>query len=154
MTLRILLADDHQLFRRALRMSLETLPGIEIVAEAETGSQAVVFAGQAGIDIVCMDINMPDLDGIEATQAILATHPEVKVIGMSAHADPIRVGDMFRAGAMGYVDKSSAGVELPDAIVKVGQGQIYLSAALGVLDMEELMLYGGPAKAGATLEGG
>ena len=141
MTLRVLLADDHELFRRALRMSLEGMPGIAIVAEADTGTQAIALASQAGVDVVCMDINMPGLNGIEATRAILATHPDVRVIGLSAHVDPVRVADMFRAGAMGYVDKGNAGVELPDAIVKAGQGLVYLSPVLGVANLDELMRY-------------
>ncbi|MBT9505100.1 response regulator transcription factor [Rhodoferax sp.] len=149
MTLRVLLADDHLLFRSALRMSLEAIPGIEVVAEAANGRAAIDAVGLSRAEVVCMDINMPGLDGIEATSAILAVHPGVKVIGLSAHVDPVRVADMFRAGALGYVHKSHAGTELPEAILRVNQGLGYLSPELGVGDMDELMRYVGPAHGAA-----
>lgn len=149
MTLRVLLADDHLLFRTALRMSLEGSPGIEVVAEAVNGRTAIDAVGQCRADVVCMDINMPGLDGIEATRAILAVHPDVKVIGLSAHVDPVRVADMFRAGALGYVHKSNAGTELPQAILRVSQGLGYISPELGVSDLNELMGYSGPSSGAA-----
>lgn len=144
MTLRVLLADDHLLFRNALRMSLEASPGIEVVAEAANGRIAIDAVGQSQAEVVCMDINMPGLDGIEATRAILALYPGVKVIGLSAHTDPVRVADMFGAGALGYVSKGHAGQELPEAILRVSHGLIYLSPEVGVKDIDELMRYAGP----------
>lgn len=145
MKLRVLLADDHLLFRTALRMSLETLPDIDIVAEVDTGFAAVACVSQRGVDVVCMDINMPGLNGIEATRLIVAAHPQVRVIGLSAHADPVRVADMFRAGALGYVLKGSAGQELPQAIARVRDSLAYISPELGFIDVAELMRFAGPA---------
>ena len=86
-----------------------------------------------------MDINMPGLNGIEATRLIVAAHPQVRVIGLSAHADPVRVAEMFQAGALGYVLKGSAGQELPQAISRVRDRLAYISPELGFIDVAELM---------------
>ncbi len=138
MKLRVLLVDDHLLFLASLRMILEMDPGIEVVGEVTNGRGVLEAIGQSNPDVVCMDINMPDLNGIEATQQLLAVHPHVKVIGLSVHASLASVVVMFNAGASGYVIKSDAGKELLQAIYLVSQGQSYLSLRLGLNDIAEL----------------
>jgi DNA-binding NarL/FixJ family response regulator len=139
MTLRILLADDHLMFRRAIRMVLQTEPDIDIVAEANNGLEALQLAGDELFDVVCMDINMPVLDGIETTRQLLAAHPKIKVIGLSGHVDPLLISRMINAGAQAYVDKSCAGSELLTAIRTVTNNGFFLSPVLGKRSTAELM---------------
>lgn len=141
MKLRVMLADDHAAFREALRMWLELAPDIEVVAEANDGHSVLQGVGQAMPDVVCMDLNMPGLNGIETTRQLLSIQPDVKVIGLSAHVDLFRVAEMFSAGALGYVVKGSAGVELLAAIRRVSRNQSYLSPELGLKDAAELARY-------------
>lgn len=140
MTLRVMLADDHTLFREALRMVLELEPDIEVVAEAENGHRVLECIDQARPDVVCMDLNMPGLNGVETTRRVLSLHPQVKVIGLSAHVDRDRVAEMFRAGALGYVVKGSAGVELLAAIREVSLSRNYFSAELGIRGVADLAI--------------
>jgi DNA-binding NarL/FixJ family response regulator len=141
MTLRVLLADDHALFREALHMVLDLTPDIEVVAEVENGLQVLERVAQSQPDVVCMDLNMPGLDGVEATRQLLSAFPTIKVIGLSAHVDLHRVASICHAGAVGYVVKASAGSELPSAIRQVAQNQTYFSAELRVSSPAELALH-------------
>ncbi|AMO38964.1 DNA-binding response regulator [Thauera humireducens] len=126
MKLRIVLADDHQMFRHALRALLENDPGIEVVGEAADGEALLRLVEQAPVDIVCIDIGMPGMNGIEATRRLHAVRPDIRVIGLSAYADRQFVIDLLNAGAHGYVTKADAGDELLRAIHNVRQGRTYL----------------------------
>jgi len=130
MKLRVLLADDHTLLRQALRMTLEMDPDIEVTAEAQDGQGALAGVARTNPDVVCMDINMPGMNGIEATRLILASHPKVKVIGLSGHDDPVLTAEMFAAGARAYVVKNGSGVELLRTIRSVCTEQNPASPAL------------------------
>ena len=143
MKLRILLVDDHTMSRDALRLMLEMEPDIEVVGEVSNGLDVLEAVQRTRPDVVCMDVNMPQLNGIDATRQVLAAHPEVKVIGLSVHASIAIVGLLCRVGANGYVIKSDAGGELPQAIRCVMQGQHYFSRALGVTNFAELERYMG-----------
>ena len=101
MTLRVLLADDHRLLRDALRLMLEQEGDIEVVGHASDGNEVLRLARQTQPDIVCMDIGMPGMNGIEATEQLLAIRPDVKVIGLSTYADQRFILDMLKAGAAG-----------------------------------------------------
>jgi DNA-binding NarL/FixJ family response regulator len=124
--IRVLLAEDHQLFRVALQALLETDSEIEIVANATSGDEVMQRVSQARPDGICMDIRMPGLSGIEATRQLLAAQPGVKIVGLSAHSDPEWIMQMIDAGALGYVDKLSAAEELGLAIRSVHANQRYL----------------------------
>ena len=126
MSLRIVLADDHQMFRHALRALLAREPGFEVVAEAATGDEVLAFAAAQPVDLVCMDIAMPGMNGIDATRRLLAAHPQIGVIGLSAFADRQFVIDLLDAGARGYITKAEAGDELVRAIHTVREGRTYL----------------------------
>ena len=141
MKVRVMLADDHALFREALRMVLELAEDIEVVAEAENGHHVLEYVAKARPDVVCMDLNMPGLNGVEATRQLLSTYPNVKVIGLSAHVDLPRVAEICQAGAQGYVVKGSAGGELLAAIRQVHLNQTYFSAELQIKDVAELAPY-------------
>lgn len=138
MTLRVLLVDDHELIRESLRMILELEADLEVVGEVADGRRVLEAVGQSRPDVVCMDINMPHLNGIEATRQVLAVYPDVKVIGLSAHASLAIVGVLFNAGATGYLIKPDAGKELAQAIRRVSQGQIYYSRGLGLMSTADM----------------
>lgn len=138
MKLRIVLADDHALFREALRLVLESDPDVEVVAEADNGHRVLACIDETQADIVCMDVNMPGLNGIETTRALLQRQPGVKVIGLSADPDLFRVAEMCGAGASGYIYKADAGTELLTALHTVSQNRHFFSAALGVNSIDDL----------------
>ncbi len=130
MTIRILLADDHRLFREGLRSLLKDEPDMEVIAEADNGRDAVQKASELMPDIVVMDISMPDLNGIEATRQIASRVHGTKVIGLSVHSDRRFVEGMCKAGASGYLLKDCANEELIQAIRVVAVGQTYLSPVI------------------------
>jgi DNA-binding NarL/FixJ family response regulator len=109
---RILLVDDHRLFRDAMRALLGGLSDAEIVGEAEDGEGAIAFVEEHAPDVVLMDISMPGLNGLEATRAILRVRPATKVVVLSMHADRRFVIEALRAGAAGYFLKSSSARDL------------------------------------------
>lgn len=126
MNLRILLADDHQMFREALRLLLERNPDFEVVAETGDGLDVLTLARETSPNIICMDIDMPGLNGIEITRQITTAFPLIKVIALSTFSDRGYVKDMLQAGASGYVTKAAAGVELLRAIDAVRRNRAYL----------------------------
>jgi two-component system NarL family response regulator len=130
---RVLLADDHQIFREALRSLLEKSPDIEVVGEASNSEEVLRIASVLLPDIVCMDIGMPGLNGIEATKQLTLSFPQIQVIALTSHAEPVYVIDMMRAGASGYVTKASGGKELLKAIDAVKHKRQYLSPGIAEL---------------------
>jgi DNA-binding NarL/FixJ family response regulator len=126
----VLLADDHSMLRAGLKVLLETQAGAQVIGEASDGRTAVKLAAQLSPDIVVMDINMPDLNGIEATRQIRANGKGPKVIALTAFAPSHFTTEMLKAGASGYVLKTSAFQELGDALDAVRAGKIYLSPAV------------------------
>ena len=136
MKLKILLVDDHKMFREALRSMLEKEADVEVVGEVGDGREVLRVAGQTLPEVVCMDVGMPGLNGIEATRRLVTSHPGIKVIGVSAFCDRRFVLEMLNAGAAGYVTKGEAGEELLRAIRAVRRHQTYLcpEVAAGVVD--------------------
>jgi DNA-binding NarL/FixJ family response regulator len=128
--IRLVIADDHKLFRMGLRQLLEKQKLIAVVGEAADGFDAVSLAQDLKPDIVLMDISMPELNGIEATRRIVDQDPSVHVIMLSMHADRRYIQEALRAGARGYLLKDSAPEELVRAIAKVMRGQFYLSTKI------------------------
>jgi two-component system response regulator NreC len=125
--IKILLADDHRILREGLRSLIDGLPNMEVIGEAANGREALHVAGQQGPDVVIMDVNMPDLNGIEATRLLMKELPTVKVVGLSMYSDKRFVDGLLRAGARGYILKSGAFEELANAVRTVMAGDIYLS---------------------------
>lgn len=127
MRIRILVADDHKIMRDGLKALIEKQQGMEVVAEADNGRVTVNLARDQLPDIVIMDIEMPGLNGIEATRQIVSEAPDVRVIALSMHSDKRFVAQMFQAGASAYILKDCAFEELTRAILAVMAGQSYLS---------------------------
>jgi len=127
MSIKILIADDHKIFRDGLRALIEKQLGMELIGEVENGRKAIQLVQELLIDIIVMDIAMPDLNGIEATRQILAKAPSIKVIALSMHSDKRFVVEMLRAGASGYLLKDCAFEELAHAIRAVRANRTYLS---------------------------
>ena len=130
MTIRILLADDHKIFRDGLRTLIDKETGMEVVAEAENGRKALKLAEKMAPNVIVMDVTMPDMNGIEATRKIMAELSHVKVIGLSMHSDRRFVLGMLEAGASGYLLKDCAFGELATAIRQVTTGHTYLSPSI------------------------
>ena len=133
MSIKIIIADDHQIVRQGLSTLLAKESDMEVVAEADNGRTAVQLALELVPQIVIMDVNMPDLNGIEATRQILNHSPGIKVIALSMHTDRRFVVNMLKAGASGYLLKDCAFEELSSAIRLVMSNKTYLSP--GVSDI-------------------
>jgi len=133
MTVKILIADDHQIVRQGLRFLLEKEVDLKVVAEADDGRTTVRLARELNPGVIIMDVAMPDLNGIEATRQIIAESPATKVIALSMYADRRFVINMLKAGASGYLLKDCAFEELTRAIRVVLLHKTYLSP--GVTDI-------------------
>ena len=136
MTLRLLLADDHPIFRAGVRSLLDAQPDMEIIAEAEDGAGAVEAAQKQTPDVVLIDVTMPGMNGLEATRRIIAEAPGVKVLCLSMHTDSRFVKAAFGSGARGYLLKECALEDLVVAIHTVVASQIYVSPGLADMVLE------------------
>jgi len=134
---RVLLADDHAILRRGLRLLLEREPDLAVVGEAADGRDAVEWMDAEGADVVVLDVAMPGLNGIEAAAQIGRRHPEAGVVMLSMHSDETYVLRCLRAGARGYVLKESAESELLAAIRAVRAGRSFFSPKVSRLLQQE-----------------
>lgn len=125
---RVLIADDHAIFREGIKMVLGRNPELEIIGEAEDGPTAVAKAVELAPDVVIMDISMPELTGIEATGQIMAQCPQIRIVILSVHSRKTFIMEALKAGARGYVVKDSAGEKLLDAVEAVLKGESYLDS--------------------------
>lgn len=138
MSIRTVLADDHQIFLVGLRALLDKLSDIEVVGEATDGEQALLLSRDLTPDVVVMDITMPVLGGIEATRQIAQELPSVRVLCLSMHKAKRYVRSVFEAGAAGYLPKDCALDELPGAIRTVSANQVYVSPVIATKFVDEL----------------
>ncbi|HNP88477.1 MAG TPA: response regulator transcription factor [Kouleothrix sp.] len=128
--LTILIADDHPLFRKGLRALLATLPQVEVVGEAANGSEAVRLAAQLQPDVVLMDLQMPNGDGLTAVRTIVAAQPSVRVLVVTMFQDDDSIFAAMRAGARGYVLKDMDDDDITRAILAVGRGDAIFSPSI------------------------
>lgn len=126
--IRLILVDDHQLLREALREKLSKEADIDIIGEAGDGRSALRLVAELLPDIVLLDIGLPDMNGVEITARLNDDYPDIKILALSMYSDKRFVMEMLKAGAAGYVTKTSAGSELLDAIRAVAAGKRYLGA--------------------------
>ena len=123
---RVLITDDHQIYRKAAAALLECHPEFEVVGFCDSGPEAIDKIPQVKPDIVLMDVHMRPLDGIETTSRLIAGNPDMKIIGFSLETRPVIAQKMLLAGALGYVTKSSPKEEICEAIRMVMKGKKYL----------------------------
>ena len=133
----ILLADDHTLVRQGLKKVLEESPEWDVVAEAGNGRDAVREAEEHHPDVAILDIAMPLLNGIEATRQITKRSPTTKVLMLTMHADEVYVTQVLKAGAVGYLLKDSADVDLLRAVDEVAQGRSFFSPVISRVVLDE-----------------
>ncbi|MGL4611952.1 MAG: response regulator [Trueperaceae bacterium] len=134
--IRILLCDDHAMFRQGLKSILETEHAFRVIGEASTGREAVRYALETKPDVIVMDIQMPDLDGVAAAKDILAEWPEAKVIILTMYRQDTYVFEAIKVGALGYMLKDADANDLIAAIRRVAEGETLLNAdiANSILD--------------------
>jgi two-component system, NarL family, response regulator NreC len=135
--IRILLADDHTVMRRGLRLLLDSQPGFTVVAEAADGREAIAQAEVAKPDVVVLDIAMPNLNGIEASQRINAALPDTAIVILSMHSDEGYVLRALKAGAKAYLLKDSAEGDLIEAIKAVSEGKAFFSPEISKVLVED-----------------
>ena len=135
--IRILLADDHNLFRQGLRQLCESKGGFVVVGEAMNGEQAVRLAGELQPDVILIDINMPQLNGIDATAQIMAANPEARIIVLTMYRQDQYVFDAIKAGAKGYLLKNVDAQELIEGVRQVYRGEALLDSHIAARVMDE-----------------
>ncbi len=136
--IRVLVADDHELFRRGLTMVLEAEDGIDVVGQAGDGHAAVAKVGELAPDVVLMDVRMPHLDGIEATRQIRKAFPATRIIVLTVSDEQDDLLDAVKAGAAGYLLKEVSIEEVADAVRAVMRGESLLTPALAAELLVEL----------------
>jgi two-component system response regulator NreC len=128
--IRLMLVDDHEIVRAGLRMMLEVESDIQIVAEAESGEEALERIGDSQPDVVIMDISLPGMSGVETTCVLHDRHPDVPILALTIHENERYFFQMLDAGAAGYLPKRAAPNDLINAIRTVHQGYVYLYPSL------------------------
>ncbi len=125
-TWRVLLVEDHPLTRRGIKAILEALPNVTVVGEAETGAEAVERAVELDANLVLMDLNMPEMDGLEATRRLRAQTNGAAIVVLTVRDDQEAVTEAFRAGASGFISKSAGITELAQMLHSIDADGVYL----------------------------
>jgi len=128
--IRVLLVDDHAVVRTGFRLLLQSTGEVTVIGEAESGEAACRLYAELEPDVVVMDIAMPGMGGLEALRRMRARHPQVRVLTLSAHDDPMHARRCLAEGALGFLSKRSAPEALVQAVTTVAAGRRYLDAAL------------------------
>jgi DNA-binding NarL/FixJ family response regulator len=135
--IRVLLADDHAMFRQGLKSLLESEPDLRVIGEAHSGREAVRYAADTKPDVIVMDIQMPELDGVRATQSILEINPKANVIILTMYRQDSYVFEAVKAGARGYLLKDVDAAVLIDAIRRVTEGETLLDPEMAQNVLED-----------------
>ena len=137
--IKILLVDDHQMIRDGIRSLLTGVDDVDIVAEASNGNEAIEILKKQDVDLILMDISMPEMNGIEATKIITSKFEKVKVLTLSMHDEESFVIKMLQVGASGYVLKTTDKLELTEAIKTVASGESYFTKEASKAIMQYFM---------------
>ena len=151
MKMRILIVDDHKMLRGALCQLMQAQPDMEVVGQSSDGHDIVTLVQQTAAHLVCMDIGLPGMNGIELTRLLSRALPNLKVVALSAYSDRPHVLDMINAGAKGYVTKVEDGDELLRAIRAVYNGRLYLSPDVAEVVTQSLILKIRPGRPAVVL---
>lgn len=151
-SIRVLLADDHELVLAGIRSLLQEIEGIQIIAEAHNGREAVALTMEHRPELVVMDISMPELNGIEATIQIKAQLPTTQVLILSMHTTEDFVRRAIKAGASGYLIKDSAPLDLKLAVEAIARNEIYLSPRVSRHVVSAFLNGGSGAQTGQSLD--
>jgi DNA-binding NarL/FixJ family response regulator len=135
--IRVLLADDHAIVRQGFRLILAQHPDIAVVGEAATGEEAIARTASLDPDVAIVDLDMPGLNGVEATRQIRRSHPRTKVLVLTMHKDAIYVRETLRAGAGGYLLKDSSDSDLVAGVRALARGESFLSPAVSNTVLED-----------------
>ena len=138
--IRVVLADDHPIVRAGIREALKEIPGVDVIAEASDGREAIELVKSLQPDVVFMDISMPGLNGLEAAERILKDFPQVRIIILSRHDSEEYYWRALQVGASGYLLKKAAIAELKAAVQRVTGGEIYLSREISARLRDQLPL--------------
>lgn len=130
MNIRVVLADDHPVVREGVARALESDPGIEVVAQAPTGREALDLAGELKPDVMILDLRMPELGGLAVLDKLRSSHPDIRVIVMTASEEAGTLLDAVAAGAAGYLSKRSTGEELRQAVITAHAGGSVITPSL------------------------
>jgi DNA-binding NarL/FixJ family response regulator len=149
--LKVLLVDDHALVREGIRSSLIRHPSITVLAEAENGAEAIRKSKQLQPDVVLMDLNMPEMNGLEATRRIRKECPRTRVIVLTVHDSKEYVFQLLKTGAHGYVLKDTSPEELVRAIESVSRGEAFFSPKVSRIILQDYVQNDAPAKGSAQL---
>jgi len=139
--IRILIADDHAIIRRGLRTLLEHEPGLEVIAEASDGREAIEAAERERPHVAILDIGMPNLNGIESARQISERFHDTQIVMLTVHSDECYLLSALKAGARGYVLKSSAESEVVDAVRAVSHGKAFFSPRVSRILADDYTLY-------------
>src|SRR6185436_2246986 len=137
--IKIIIADDHQIFIEGIKALIKDAESISLVGEAVNGEQLLNLLETKEVDVVLMDVYMPKMDGIEATQKIVSSYPNVKVLGLTMMEDAKHISEMMKAGASGYLLKTTGKSELIDAISRVQRGERYLSKEVSMKLIDRML---------------
>jgi len=150
---RILLADDHVTVRHGLKLLIDSQPDMKVVAEASDGNHALQLVAETKPDVVVMDISMPGMNGLVATQKLKQRHPNIAIVTLTRHGDDAYLQELLRAGVSGYVLKQSAPTELLHAIRAAAGGGQYLDSTLTARVTAQFLSREGKrvSKSGATI---
>jgi len=141
LSINVFLSDDHTMFREGLKLLIESKPGLKVIGEAANGRDAVRQVGKLKPDVVLMDVFMPEMNGLEATERICRETPSVKVIILSMHATNEHVFRALDAGARGYVLKEMTGEEIVQAIKSVHLGRRYLCESISSMVIDDYVKF-------------
>jgi two-component system response regulator NreC len=133
MPIRILIVDDHEMVRAGMRMLMDSIPDIEVIGEGANGEEALKLAHQLKPDVIIMDVTMPQMNGVEATERIKKEVPQVNILALTIHEGQDYFFQMLHAGASGYVPKRAAPEILIEAVRQVAHGGVFLEPSIARL---------------------